>query len=117
MPGEELAREAAVIAQITSWDAMITQLAELTPEEAEFVQLKLSLAEGLREERETQGLTQAELAQRVGSSQSRVAKMEAADPSVSVDLLVRSLLKLGARRGDVAKLVTRKGRRTSRGTV
>jgi predicted XRE-type DNA-binding protein len=90
---------------------------DLTPEEAEFVQLKLSLADGLREKRETQGLTQAELAQRVGSSQSRVAKMEAADPSVSVDLLVRSLLKLGARRGDVAKLVTRKGRRTSTSTV
>ena len=90
---------------------------ELTAEEAEFVQLKLSLAEGLREERETQGLTQAELAERVGSSQSRVAKMEAADPSVSVDLLVRSLLKLGARRGDVAKLVTRKRRRTSGSTA
>lgn len=90
---------------------------ELTPEEAEFVQLKLSLANGLREKRENQGLTQAEMAERVGSSQSRVAKMEAADPSVSVDLLVRSLLKLGARRGEVANLVTRKGRRTSKSTV
>jgi hypothetical protein len=41
----------------------------------------------------------------IGSSQSRVAKMEAADPSVSVDLLVRSLLKLGADRKDLAKAV------------
>jgi predicted XRE-type DNA-binding protein len=89
----------------------------LTPEEAEFVQLKLALAEGLREERETQNLTQAELAQRVGSSQSRVAKMEAADPSVSVDLLVRSLLKLGARRRDVARLVNRKRNHTVKGTA
>ena len=39
----------------------------------------------------------------VGSSQSRVAKMEAADASVSVDLLIRSLLKLGAARKDLAK--------------
>ena len=83
----------------------------LSPEEVEFVELKLALAQGLREERETQGLTQAELARRVGSSQSRVAKMEAADPSVSVDLMVRSLFKLGAQRRDVAKLVTRKRRR------
>ena len=89
----------------------------LTPEEAEFVQLKLALAEGLREERETQNLTQAEFAQRVGSSQSRVAKMEAADPSVSVDLLVRSLLKLGARRRDVARLVNRERRHTVKGTA
>ena len=89
----------------------------LTPEEAEFVQLKLALAEGLREERETQGLTQAELAQRVGSSQSRVAKMEAADPSVSVDLLVRSLLKLGAQRRDVARLVTRRRGHAAKGTA
>jgi predicted XRE-type DNA-binding protein len=89
----------------------------LSPEETEFVQLKLALAEGLREERETQGLTQAELARRVGSSQSRVAKMEAADSSVSVDLLVKSLFKLGARRRDVAKLMTRKRRQTSKSTA
>ncbi len=80
---------------------------ELTPEEAEFVELKLALAEGLRREREALGLTQSEVAQRVGSSQSRVAKMESADPTVSVDLLVRSLFKLGARRPDLARLMVR----------
>ena len=83
---------------------------KLSPEEAEFVELKLALAAGLREERETQGLTQEELARRVGSSQSRVAKMEAADSSVSVDLMVRSLFKLGARRSDVARLMRGKRR-------
>ena len=72
------------------------------------MELKLALAAGLREERETQGLTQEELARRVGSSQSRVAKMEAADSSVSLDLMVRSLFKLGAKRSDVARLVRRK---------
>ena len=87
---------------------------ELTPEEQEFIEMKLALAEGLRHERETQGLTQAELAERVGSSQSRVAKMEAADSSVSVDLLVRSLFKLGARRSDVAKLMRSESRRVKR---
>ena len=64
---------------------------ELTREEIEFIEMTFALAEGLRQERETQGLTQAELARRVGSSQSRVAKMEAADPSVSVDLMLGSL--------------------------
>jgi len=50
-------------------------------------------------------LTQSELAKRVRSSQSRVAKMEAGDPSVSIDLLVRSLLALGATRKDLARLI------------
>jgi ribosome-binding protein aMBF1 (putative translation factor) len=83
---------------------------ELSPEEAEFVELKVALARGLREERERQGLTQQELADRVGSSQSRIAKMEAADPSVTVDLIVRSLFKLGARRSDVARLMRRRSK-------
>ena len=82
----------------------------LSPEETEFIELKLALAEGLRDERESQGLTQADVAQRVGSSQSRVAKMEAADSTVSVDLIVRSLFKLGANRSDVARLMRRKRR-------
>jgi len=87
---------------------------ELTPEEAEFVELKLALAAGLRDEREAQGLTQVEVARRVGSSQSRVAKMEAADPSVSLDLIVRALFQLGAKRSDVAKLMrSRRARRTA----
>jgi transcriptional regulator with XRE-family HTH domain len=50
-------------------------------------------------------LTQDQLSRVLGSSQSRVAKMESGDPSVSLDLLVRSLLKLGATRGEIAKHV------------
>jgi len=57
--------------------------------------MKLSLGELLRESRGKRGWTQEETARHIGSSQSRVAKMEAADRSVSLDLLVRSLLKLG----------------------
>lgn len=57
--------------------------------------MKLSLGELLRENRTKRGWTQEETARHIGSSQSRVAKMEAADRSVSLDLLVRSLLKVG----------------------
>jgi len=81
---------------------------ELSPEEVKFIETKISLARGLREERERQGLTQEEVARRIGSSQSRVAKMEAADQSVSVDLLVRSLLKLGIERDELGKMIGRK---------
>jgi ribosome-binding protein aMBF1 (putative translation factor) len=78
---------------------------ELDPSEAEFVEIKLGLARRLRELREQHKWTQADLAGRLGSSQSRVAKMESADATVSVDLLVRSLLAAGADRKDVGRAV------------
>ena len=80
---------------------------ELTPEEAAFIELKLALAVHLRELRAQRGWTQAYVAGRLGSSQSRVAKMEAADRSVSLDLLVRSLLALGASRVEVGRVIAR----------
>ena len=79
--------------------------AGLTPGEAAFVELRLDLALYLRELRRTNAWTQSTVAEKLGSSQSRVAKMEAADPSVSVDLLVRALLLLGATREDVGRVV------------
>lgn len=75
----------------------------LTEEEAAMIEMKLALAKALKEERSRQKMTQDELGRTLGSSQSRVAKMEAGDPSVSVDLLVRSLFKLGASRQDLAR--------------
>lgn len=83
---------------------------ELSPEEAAYVDLKLSLTEALRTRRTAKHLTQTDLAKRLGSSQSRVAKMEAGDPSVSVDLLLRSLLALGATPRDIASSLTRRRR-------
>jgi len=80
----------------------------LSKEEAAFVEIKLALAASLHRRRVRRNLTQEQLAQQLGSSQSRVAKMEAADASVSLDLLVRSLLALGASRRDVAKVLAAK---------
>ena len=78
----------------------------LTDEEAALVELKVSLGRSLRRWRTKNRLTQVELAKRLRSSQSRVAKMEAGDPTVSFDLLFRSLLLLGARPRDVARALT-----------
>ena len=50
-------------------------------------------------------LTQEQVARLLKSSQSRVAKMEAGDPSVSLDLLVRSLLALGASKKHLAQML------------
>jgi DNA-binding XRE family transcriptional regulator len=68
----------------------------LNSQEAPFVDLKLTLAAAVRELREKSGMTQAALAEQLGSSQSRVAKMETADRSVTVDLMMRSLMAIGA---------------------
>ena len=76
---------------------------ELTDAEAALVELKVRLSEALRARRLAQGISQAALAKQLRSSQSRVAKMEAADPTVSLDLLLRGLLVLGAKPRDVAK--------------
>ena len=78
---------------------------ELTKEEAAFVELKLALGDYLRRLRRENSLTQSEVARRLGSSQSRIAKMESADASVSVDLLVRSLLALGASLQEVGRVI------------
>ncbi len=82
----------------------------LSDEERRFIETKLALAAGLRQWREHLGLTQTEVAKRFGSSQSRVAKMEAADKTVTTDLLLRSLYRLGAGRRDVARLLSQKPR-------
>lgn len=76
---------------------------DLTPEESELVEVRLRLARALRTERERQHLSQAALARLLHSSQSRVAKIEAGDPSVSIDLMVRALLGLGAGRRELAE--------------
>jgi len=74
----------------------------LAEEDAAFIEIKVALASALRARRVEQHLSQTEAAKRLRSSQSRVAKMEAADESVSVDLLLRSFLKLGGTRAKVA---------------
>jgi DNA-binding XRE family transcriptional regulator len=83
---------------------------ELTPEEAAFVETKLALTQTLRERRTAQHLTQHSLAKRLSSSQSRIAKVEAGDSSVSVDLLLRALFALGAKPRDIANALQRRKR-------
>jgi len=79
----------------------------LSAEEAALVEMKVRLSQALRARREARGLSQVGLAQRLRSSQSRVAKMEAADQTVSIDLLLRGLVVLGATPRDIARVLGR----------
>ena len=77
----------------------------LTDEEATLIEIKLALANSVKSHRQEKGITQADLAKRLGSSQSRVAKIEAAESEVSVELMIKSLLALGASRREVGRAI------------
>lgn len=77
----------------------------LSEEELEFIEAKLALANSLKEKRKQRRLTQEQLARKIGSSQSRVAKMEAADSTVSLDSIVRTLLTLGMPMSQIARVL------------
>jgi DNA-binding XRE family transcriptional regulator len=80
----------------------------LSDEEASYIELKLALGAELRGMRGRKSVTQMELAKLIDSSQSRVAKMESGDPSVSIDLIIKALLALGASRKQIANAMATK---------
>jgi DNA-binding XRE family transcriptional regulator len=81
----------------------------LSETEAALVEVRVSLARELRRRRVRKSLSQAALARRIGSSQSRVARMEAGDPSVSLDLLIRSLFTAGSTSSDIGRVIAKAG--------
>ena len=83
---------------------------ELSPEESAYIELKLRLSDSLRQRRALSCLSQKEVAALIKSSQSRVAKMEGGDPSVSLDLLVKTLLAMGASDQDLANVIAARAR-------
>jgi len=83
----------------------VVEFLGLSTEESEYIELKLALSDALAKLRKKSNLTQTQLAKMLKSSQSRVAKMEKGDPTVSVDLLVKSLLALGADKKSIARAI------------
>jgi DNA-binding XRE family transcriptional regulator len=79
----------------------------LSDDDIAYIDIKIALSQMIRELRRQQKLTQQQIAKLIGSSQSRVAKIEAGDPSVSIDLQVKSLIKMGATKEDVGKVISR----------
>ena len=86
----------------------ITTAAEflgLSEDEEKIIELRLALSEALKNRRLEADLTQESFAKLLQSSQSRVAKMEAGDPSVTFDLLIRSLFKAGVDKKKLSKII------------
>ncbi|MBI4328192.1 MAG: XRE family transcriptional regulator [Chloroflexi bacterium] len=74
----------------------VQEFLNLSDADAQYIETKLALSRRLRQLREQRRLTQTKAASLLKTSQSRLARMEAGDPSVSLDLLVRGLFALGA---------------------
>jgi predicted XRE-type DNA-binding protein len=81
------------------------ELLGLSREEAAYIELRIRLSDAVRTLRRQRSMTQVQVARLLHSSQSRIAKAEAADESVSLDLLIRSLLALGATDHDLAQVI------------
>jgi len=80
----------------------------LSSEEQTYIEMKISLSQRLKEMRKRKHMSQVDFAKLIRSSQSRVAKMESGSASVSIDLLIKSLLALGASQKDLAKAISAK---------
>jgi len=83
----------------------VTEFLDLSKEDEIMIELRLSLGELISSARKRMKISQEKLAKKLGSSQSRVAKMEQADPTVSIDLLIKSLIRMGVDRKEVARAI------------
>jgi len=84
----------------------VAEFLDLSAEESAYIEMKLALSRKLKQRRLRRKITQAQLARAIESSQSRVAKMEAGDPTVSIDLLVKSLLALGVSKKELGRTIS-----------
>lgn len=96
-------RKAVEAAGFTLMDA--EDFLELTEEERRLVDLKVALSKVVREQRLKRHMTQSEMAKRLKTSQSRIAKLEAASPGISLDLMFRGLFAVGGKVSDVTQHV------------
>ncbi|MBC8203394.1 MAG: helix-turn-helix domain-containing protein [Planctomycetes bacterium] len=83
----------------------VSEFLNLTPEESELVEIRVALTVHFELKRNEMKLTQIDLAKKLGTSQSRVSKIENGDPSVSLDLLLENLVLMGATRKEIAKVI------------
>jgi DNA-binding XRE family transcriptional regulator len=86
-------------------EGSVQDFLELSDADVEYIETRRALSRMLRDLRAKRRLTQVELASKLNTSQSRIAKMEKADPTVSADLLLQALFRLGMKRKELAKAI------------
>ena len=83
-------------------EGSVRDFLSLSQADCEYIETRLTLSRKLKEERLRKHLTQTDLAAALKTSQSRVAKMEKGDPTVSLDLLIQALFRIGMKWKDMA---------------
>lgn len=86
----------------------VAEFLELTPQETTLIEIKLALSRNLKERRQKL-MTQVELAEKIQSSQPRVAKAENGDASVSIELLIRAMLAIGVTPQEIGQVIAQAG--------
>lgn len=86
----------------------VSEFLDLTLEEATLIEIKLALSRCLKARRQ-QAMTQTELAEKLHSSQPRIAKAENGDASVSIELLIRAMLATGATPQEIGQVIAQVG--------
>jgi DNA-binding XRE family transcriptional regulator len=86
----------------------VSEFLELTPAENTLIEIKLALSRSLKARRQ-KVMTQVELAEKIHSSQPRIAKAENGDASVSIELLIRAMLATGATPQEIGKVIAEAG--------
>lgn len=100
--------------EVNGWRfGTVQEFLGLTDEEAAFIELKLALSDHFKKLRQRKKKSQTELAKRLKLNQSRIAKIEAGDPSVSLDVLVKSLLAMGTSNTGLARVIANGKRRVA----
>jgi predicted XRE-type DNA-binding protein len=79
----------------------------LSREEAQIVDMRVALAQELERVRKAKGITQAELAKRVGTKQSGVARMLNNPDTSTMDNLIKALIALGEPISKIAACLSR----------
>jgi DNA-binding XRE family transcriptional regulator len=82
----------------------VSDFLELKPEETSLIEIKLALSRKLKERRQ-KSMTQTELAEKLHSSQPRIANAENGDASVSIELLIRAMLATGATPQEIGQVI------------
>jgi DNA-binding transcriptional regulator YiaG len=86
-------------------EGSVKEFLKLSDADMEYIEMRRALSRLLKEKRGRLRLSQVEVASRLHTSQSRVAKMEKADPTVSADLMLQSLFRLGMKRKELVEAI------------
>ncbi len=79
-------------------EGSVQDFLQLSDADMAYIEMRLAASRYLKSIRQAHKMTQKVAAERLHTSQSRLAKMEAGDASVSLDLIFRSLFSLGVSR-------------------